>query len=365
MAQVHAQVACTVCQETFEGTTYARAKSARDVHTRLCVRTIQVEYANRTVDRVDTHLVKPPYLEKLGIVFNTQVSALICLACAIAIAPSHIVEHVKNKHGDCELAISRELLARDIDALGVDDELPTLDQSLRPEVQGLALHTGLQCDLCPKIYVSPASMLKHCHTEHEGSALPSSWPVVFAQQLDHSLHRSYFPVSPAAVPQRSPVERIVDDLRAAMESLDGKPTGNRLDARLVSPWLKSNRWPELIKDKSIGELRAAVSPLKANEFPLLVPAVHRLFLGSEDMFDLVPELILQRLNTPDPLKTGINNQPFHRHQDHPARMRDYTSPVIRLLAMLVRKPTCTTFELPQEISERVESLKAAMIKPDD
>ncbi|KAG6883024.1 hypothetical protein C0993_008246 [Termitomyces sp. T159_Od127] len=68
---------------------------------------------------------------------------------------------------------------------------------------------------------------------------------------------------------------------------------------------------------------------------------------------------------PDPLKTGINNQPFHRHQDHPARMKDYTSPVIRLLAMLVRKPTCTTFDLPQEISERVKSLKAAMIKPDE
>ncbi|KAG6861755.1 hypothetical protein C0993_001585, partial [Termitomyces sp. T159_Od127] len=195
------------------------------------------------------------------------------------------------------------LVASDIQLLNVDDTLPSMDLTVRPEIQGLTVHTGLQCSLCLKIYVAQSSMMKHHQQKHHDIPMPRSWTTVHAQQLNHTLHRSFFPVIPATPANIDPTQVIVNNLHSDMVALDGRPTGHRLDPRLVSPWLKSNRWLELIKGKSVAELRAMVAPLKENEYPSLVSAVQELFIGSEELFELVPELILQRINTPDPVKT--------------------------------------------------------------
>ncbi|KAJ8580592.1 hypothetical protein M405DRAFT_711315, partial [Rhizopogon salebrosus TDB-379] len=50
---------------------------------------------------------------------------------------------------------------------------------------------------------------------------------------------------------------------------------------------------------------------------------------------LTDELILQRLNSPDPVKEGINNTPLHRHQET-ATLKEYIRPTAALLAMLIR-----------------------------
>ncbi|KAG6874821.1 hypothetical protein C0992_006431 [Termitomyces sp. T32_za158] len=252
---------------------------------------------------IDTQLVEPPYLHKLGIAYNTMLPAFVCLICGIVIQPSHIVEHIKNKHTESGIVADRELIAQDVQLYGLSDQLPSMDLTPRPAFQGLTMHTALKCIACPKIYVARSSMIKHHNIEHKGIPVPSSWPAIHAQQLNHALYKSFFPVIPPAGAPVPHAQAIIDNIEAAMLAIDGKPSGHRLDPRLVSPWLKSNRWLELIKDKPIHELRAMVAPLQPNEFSQLVPAVHRLFQGSEDMFDLVPELILQRLNTPDPAKT--------------------------------------------------------------
>ncbi|KAG6893968.1 hypothetical protein C0992_008005 [Termitomyces sp. T32_za158] len=316
------------------------------------------------ISQAQTQLIEPPYLQKLGIVYNKALPALICLACGMVVMPSHIIEHMKNKHSDCGVYLNHELIKQDVQQLAIDDQLPSLDSNPRPAFQGLTVHTAFQCSACLKVYAAKSSITTHHYMEHKTIPIPSSWTMVSAQQLNNSNHRIYFPVIPAPSTPTSHSQMIVNQMQADMETLDGQPTGHRLDPRLVSPWLKSNRWLDLIKDKPIDELRASVAPLKKDEFPLLVSAVRRLYFASEDMFDLVPELVLQRLNTPDPVKTGINNQPFHRHQDHQLRMKEYTSPVIHLLAMLLRKPACMAFQLPLHISQRLASLESALIEPD-
>ncbi|KAG6882658.1 hypothetical protein C0993_009690 [Termitomyces sp. T159_Od127] len=397
--------ACTKCNKTFMADSYAKAKSARDVHRRTCVSSFQVEYPNamvtlsrqsdtgdficicslypaghsfnsthnvkkhvtltkchwvgptevrtrpllfpigknngtqtgptayvqqpsvamsamamdideeppfahqpstqRTTSILvnDSQLIQPPYLHTLGFAYNTVLPGLICLACAIAIAPSHIVEHMKNKHADSGLGVNRTLLEQDVQFLGVQDNLPFLDLTLRPELQGLAVHTALQCGACSKVYVAQSAMMQHHQEEHRPAPMPRSWTTVHAQQLNHTLHRSFFPVIPATPANIDPTQVIVNNLHSDMVALDGRPTGHRLDPRLVSPWLKSNRWPELIQGKSVESLRAMIAPLKENEYPTLVPAIQELFIGSEELFELVPELVLQRINTPDPVKT--------------------------------------------------------------
>ncbi|KAI6043203.1 hypothetical protein EDC04DRAFT_2600380 [Pisolithus marmoratus] len=47
-------------------------------------------------------------------------------------------------------------------------------------------------------------------------------------------------------------------------------------------------------------------------------------------------LVLQRLNSPDPMKSGISNTPFHKHL-HKATMKHYILPVVALQAMLIKQ----------------------------
>ncbi|KAG6882946.1 hypothetical protein C0993_008560 [Termitomyces sp. T159_Od127] len=349
--------ACTKCNKTFMADSYAKAKSARDVHRRTCVSSFQVEYPNATVtlsrqsntgDFVcicslypaghsfnSTHNVKKHVtlskchwvgptetgstpssqqgiattsamamdVDKLGIAYNKALPGLICIACEVALAPNRIVEHIKYKHADCGIPLNRTLIEEDVQALGVSNGFPPVDLTPRPEIQGLTVYSAFQCHACSKVYVSQPTMIKHHQEHHKEIPMPPSWNTVYAQQLNHALERSYFPIIPAAPPQVSATEAIVTNLHAAIVALDGRPTGHRLDPRLVSPWLKSNRWPELIQGKSVESLRAMIAPLKENEYPTLVPAIQELFIGSEELFELVPELVLQRINTPDPVKT--------------------------------------------------------------
>ncbi|KAG5335205.1 hypothetical protein C0989_001870 [Termitomyces sp. Mn162] len=313
--------------------------------------------------QVKSQLLHPNYLQKFGIAYNTNIACLICLTCSIALAPGHMVEHIKNQHGDCGIRLDQKLVDEDLALLMLSPQLPLMDTAIRDEILGLSVHSAWQCNLCNKVYGAQSSMLKHHNMEHNTMPVPTTWTQVYAQRLNHTLHRSFFPITPALQPIKQPAQIIIHELRSRMEALDGKPTGHRLDPRLLSPWLKSNRWSELIKNHSIDELLALVAPVKTTEFPRLVEAVHSLFLGSEDMFSFIPELILQRLNSPDPAKDGINNQPFHCHQDHIHRMKEYTTPVVQLLAMLLRPSTSLVFPLSSEADKRLNDLRDAISDP--
>lgn len=100
-------------------------------------------------------------------------------------------------------------------------------------------------------------------------------------------------------------QALVDNLHAAIVALDSssRPADHHFNSRLVSLWLKSNKWLNLIKDRSLKKLHDMVAQLKEDELSGLVLTVHWLFLGLENMFELMPELILQCLNTLDPVKT--------------------------------------------------------------
>ncbi|KAI6098687.1 hypothetical protein F5141DRAFT_1066756 [Pisolithus sp. B1] len=52
--------------------------------------------------------------------------------------------------------------------------------------------------------------------------------------------------------------------------------------------------------------------------------------------DRTGELVLQRLSSPDPTKSGISNTPFHKHL-YKSTMKQYILPVVALLFMLIRQ----------------------------
>lgn len=107
---------------------------------------------------------------------------------------------------------------------------------------------------------------------------------------------------PHATVSALPNEVIIQNLRSnQMLSADAGPHSDT-DPRLISPWLRTTRWNELIQGKDIGKLRDLVKPVTGNEFPGLVESIHSVFEASTELLSIMPELFLKRLNTPEPEK---------------------------------------------------------------
>jgi hypothetical protein len=77
-----------------------------------------------------------------------------------------------------------------------------------------------------------------------------------------------------------------------------------LDGRMVSPWLLTTRWHEHMAGKDIQQLCSLVA-LPKNEdafIPGLRDAVEAYYEEAITLLDKTGELVLQRLNSPDPTK---------------------------------------------------------------
>ncbi|KAI5980514.1 hypothetical protein EDD15DRAFT_2188573, partial [Pisolithus albus] len=114
------------------------------------------------------------------------------------------------------------------------------------------------------------------------------------------------------------------------------------DGRLITPWLLTTRWNEWAKwyKKPTEELRALVSlpqpSLPAEEnYSELYDSIRSYFEEAAMLIDTTDELVLQRLNSPDPAKEGISNMPFHKHM-HQSTLKQYIHPIVCFVTMLLR-----------------------------
>lgn len=248
------------------------------------------------------------HLRSLGIVYNKQLCCLICLECHIAIRPIHIKTHIYNQHPLLKSNYCWEnLLEVFLEIDGLLDDLPNLDPGLKPFYQGLTIYDALLCSQCDKIYLSLASMKQHHSQIHSDLLMPKNWQSVKAQQLNHSDHKSFFRIDLPPAPATVTPDFIIKDLHNRQQLVYPNPLGQRLDPRLISPFLQSTGWLQLLKGNSIISLIGLASMPQKNEFPGLAEAVYQLYDDGEQLFAKVPELVLQRLVSPDPAKQYVNN----------------------------------------------------------
>ncbi|KAG2063025.1 hypothetical protein BDR04DRAFT_953732, partial [Suillus decipiens] len=135
------------------------------------------------------------------------------------------------------------------------------------------------------------------------------------------------------------------------------------DNRMVSPWLLSTKWHEHTAGHDPATLRKLVEIPKADDpiMPDLTYAVEQYFESALVILDTTEELILQRLNSPDPLKNGINNTPLHRHQEA-TTMQSYIRSTVGLLAMLLRTDRGDDYEIPisHDLINALQELELAL-----
>ncbi|KAH7918103.1 hypothetical protein BV22DRAFT_985743, partial [Leucogyrophana mollusca] len=131
------------------------------------------------------------------------------------------------------------------------------------------------------------------------------------------------------------------------------------DSRMVSPWLLTTKWHKHTEGHDVDGLRKLVAFPKGEEPATrgLTKAVESYYQAATGLLEHTDELVLQRLNSPDPAKSGISNTPLHKHQEA-STIKAYIFPAVSLLSMLLRLDGQEAYDLPlsEELEEATEAL---------
>ncbi len=250
-------------------------------------------------------LIEAPELIPYGMCIQPVIRTLICVPCGCALTCKTMAKHLHEAHPNTISRIPTGLSEQIAKRYNIVANLPEILGPI-PPIDGLPIGQGfVECPHCRKIYGKDGL---RAHTSKEHSGMPKIHPKflrhVHVQQLNRGSHKSYFEVFPTNPPR--PTTRnddLISLIRMHRDSTIESYTPEKLDARVVTPWLLAVQWHEHIQPFSTDQLRELVEmPSNGDPFYGLKEGVLKLF---KTAYKIIPEtdlLILQRLNTDDPLK---------------------------------------------------------------
>ncbi|KAI5996060.1 hypothetical protein EDC04DRAFT_2612936 [Pisolithus marmoratus] len=236
-------------------------------------------------------LLHNSYLDSLNLAVNAEFDFLTCQICQTALGPDDVKQHLTKMHGT--------------QSRYKDDQFKLAISALKVVLQPPPHITG------------PRSI------QHPNMPKPTSWWQCKIQQLGPG---------PGHVQSFWEVESIQDGSGPTLHQ-------SLVDSLLkeLEPTLQVIQTP-LDGHMDIKQLCSLVAFPKNNDgdIPGLRDAVEAYYEEALSLLDKTGELVLQRLNSPDPMKSGVSNTPFHKHL-HKTTMKQYILPVVALLAMLIRQ----------------------------
>ncbi|KAG6382208.1 hypothetical protein JVT61DRAFT_861 [Boletus reticuloceps] len=292
---------------------------------------------------LDDPLIYHPFLTRLNLVVNAEFRFLICQLCQEGISVSTAQGHINNKHPELQVAFHQDRFNDATRTVCLASTFPDTILGPRSVVHGLAICEAIACNQCSTVMTSLKKMRHHHIHNHPGLPTPQQFRACRAQRIKTKglgKQRTLWEIITTAGSAMNSKEVMITTLMAELDKeleVVQIPTDNRL----ISPWLRTTRWHEHVAatSMSIDNLRAGVAlPRPETEEPCckkLQQLVEQYFQEALELIDTTDELILQRLNSPDPAKNGISNTPFHKHMMD-ATIKQYINPVICLLAMLLR-----------------------------
>jgi hypothetical protein len=136
----------------------------------------------------------------------------------------------------------------------------------RPKSSGLALHIGIWCKHCLKLYKGDASMVVHYTMKHKWFVKPKNFTMVHYQQLNNGIHTTKFEVMPQRKQTVSPDEALTASLHATMdEGFKEEMNMSNVNVHGASLWLLTTKWHLHVVDYDPLELKALVKPLAQGE----------------------------------------------------------------------------------------------------
>ncbi|KAI6020603.1 hypothetical protein EDC04DRAFT_2607399 [Pisolithus marmoratus] len=243
-------------------------------------------------------LLHHTYLDSLNLAVNAEFHFLTCQICQAALAPGEVKHHLTKLHGT-QSRYNDHQFKLAISALKVATDLPSHITGPRPMVRGMATTASFK---------APSHHAKAQFLETLQGDIQALWEVEIVQdEGSSSLHQSL-------------VDSLLKELEPTLQVIQ-----TPLDGRMVA-------------GMDIKQLCSLVALPKNDDgdIPGLKDVVEAYYEEAIPLLDRTGELVLQRLNSPDPIKSGISNTPFHKHL-YKSTMKKYILPVVALLAMLIRQ----------------------------
>lgn len=251
-------------------------------------------------------LVKDAFLTAYGLAINPVHKLYICMAHGTSLTKSGCRHHLREKDGVTvtqEMMMSFEELNEMYD---IADEYPVVDvsQGPAPFIAGLPIEAKSGCPLC--MYTASLKRVQqHMREEHAGSTeLPLQ--NVPCQVLNAGRAPTNIRIALPTLSQSAEVTpySIANDFKdfQADNLTHTVPT----DSRMISPWLLRTGFHEYVKGKDVTKLMQLCTLPKDSETDKGMQSLHSVTLEyMEEGTQLIKRtdpLVLQMLNTPDPIK---------------------------------------------------------------
>ncbi|KAI6142054.1 hypothetical protein BKA82DRAFT_28410 [Pisolithus tinctorius] len=285
----------------------------------------------------DAPLIQHPYLDSLNLVVNAEFRFLVCQLCSNALDASTAKAHLRDKHATLLQAFNQAQFDQAVSDLGLATSLPTDLRGPRAVVHGLVTCPALACELCPTVMSKPKKMRDHHLHHHPNQPIPAGWRSCMAQRLQPEgagAQRTFWEVIIAEEKDKTLAWQLLEEIKEELKVVQ-VPS----DHRLISPWLRTTRWPEFVATQSlsIDKMRGYVAMPAPGEgsYQGLRGTIKQYYQAALTLIDTTDELVLQRLNSADPTKKGVSNTPFHRHM-HASTLKEYILPVVSLVLLMLR-----------------------------
>jgi hypothetical protein len=235
-------------------------------------------------------------------VVDADLRVLCCLICQVAFPPDHVSSHIDSAHPG--LQVDENQYSQAISEMEIAMILPNgiIGGRSNKAYRGLKVYDGIACDACTFVCGSKDWMRKHHQTEHSSLILPKQWSSCKMQQLNKGGNKRFWQVANDKEPLHD-YQEVIERLRREMKEVT-RVEQIPQEKRMVSPWLMTTKWHEHVAGHDISMLRKLVEIPKADDatMPHLQQAVEAYFRHAQTLLEVTDELILQRLNSPDPVK---------------------------------------------------------------
>ncbi|KAJ7618087.1 hypothetical protein FB45DRAFT_1103529 [Roridomyces roridus] len=290
----------------------------------------------------DNELITLPELQLLDVSINNRLHLYVC--CKAAYHSANLPAHLQSdEHPGLTVTNEiRDLIADLSVSCNIGSEYPMHNAPEAPMEAFAGIEITPDLVGCPKCGYTGTKGSVHNHQSretHHGKVLLG----LDAQKLSRAT-RSFFRVKQPSLlpPPANPFLSELEEFDWTKSHSSEEP-----NARMVSPFLMYTKWhlEVLPYQDQIEHLRSLVAAPKEEEFEWLAPLVQGYFQYATQLIDATDELVLQRLNSHDPDKHGINNTPLHAHHQKEQTLSQYVQPVTRLVAALLRSGD-RVFNLP-------------------
>lgn len=246
-------------------------------------------------------------MDVYGLVHQKQLQVIVCTIHNVVLKRSNVKNHLQRFHKDQRH--NHKAIAAIMDTWRISTELPPIDQAaIYPHIQGLPVSLGYQCPYpsCSTIVTTWKALQTHAQSGHNDFELPPRKSVSLVPVQRYSI-RNYppFQIQPLDCQPISKMDIAVQKLAALVEDTFTIPTEKYSDnARLTSPWLLRTNWPVIVGTHDVLALMDLCVQPTADDATLAKASqiVNLMHNQAIDMIGFLDELILQKINTPDPIK---------------------------------------------------------------